>query len=811
MTDTHFSLTLITEVNENLLPMPENAPHINELLEKLETLLKKQEEFSKEIDELRIQLVRLKIDGAGTRTDDKIHEVTEESYVAPISDQRMENTPPPIPFSNEVKPVIEEPIVPLTQTNQSPAKKSDLEKFIGENLINKIGIAVTVIGVAIGAKYSIDHDLISPLTRIILGYLMGLGLMGTGMRLRKNYENFSAVLESGAIAIMYFITYAAYSFYGLMPIVAAFALMVLFTVFTVVTAIKYNSQVIAIIGLVGAYAVPFLLSEGSGNAAILFSYMAIINIGILFIAIKKYWKILYYSSFILTWMIFCGWVFINYDPALQFRLAFVFLAIFFFTFYFIFLAYKLIKKEKFEYGDIVVLLTNSFIFYGVGYYLLNDYENNSHLLGLFTVCTAAIHFLVATLINMQKLADRNLFFLVAGLFLVFITIAVPVQLDGNWVTLLWTGEAVILFWIGRVKGVPMYERLSFPLMALALLSLLSDWVSLYDVYQSQIVTTAVTPFLNVNFLTAVLFIGGFFFIAQLNGDEKYKTGSYPSMELRKMLDFVLPSLVLVVLYFTIRLEISFYFRQLYTSSVKEITTEGDDYSHSIWNEDLNNFRIAWIINYSLLFFSVLFYLKRKMFGNITVRWILLSLGIIVLFSFLTLGLYVLSELRENYLDQTLSEYYHHSGFNISIRYISIVFGGLFLFSLHRFISTFSEEPSYLKLKVFFELILAMSVIWIATSELLSWMDILKSTQSYKLVLSILWGLSSLVLVILGIWKDKKHLRIAAIVLFAATLIKLFFYDILELSTISKTIVFVVLGILLLIISFLYNKYTHKIR
>ncbi|MEP6796249.1 MAG: DUF2339 domain-containing protein [Saprospiraceae bacterium] len=791
--------------------MSANAPHINELLEKLDSLLKRHEDFSREINELRTQIIRLKTVDESTTKGEMTHPVIEESYVTPISEHRKVNLPPPIPFTNEVKPFVEEPIAPLNQSNTSPAKKSDVEKFIGENLINKIGIAITVIGVAIGAKYSIDHDLISPLTRIILGYMMGLGLMGVGMRLRKNYENFSAVLESGAIAIMYFITYAAYSFYGLMPMVAAFALMVLFTVFTVVTAIKYNSQVIAIIGLVGAYAVPFLLSEGSGNVEILFSYMAIINIGILFIAIKKYWKILYYSSFILTWIIFSGWVFTDYDPSLHFRLAMIFLTIFFFTFYFIFLAYKLIKQEKFEYGDILVLLSNSFIFYGIGYYMLNDSDDNSRLLGLFTLCNAVIHFLVATLIYSQKLADRNLFFLVAGLFLIFITIAVPVQLDGNWVTLLWTGEAALLFWIGRTKGIPMYERLSFPLMALAFLSLLSDWVNLYDVYESHIITTAVTPFININFLTSVLFIGAFYFIAQINSEEKYKTEIYPSNDLSKMLDFILPTLLLVVLYFAVRMEISFYFQQLYSASVKEITTPGDDYSHNIRNEDLNNFRITWIINYSLLFFSVLFYLKRKMFSNITVRWILLILGIIVLISFLTLGLYILSELRENYLDQTLSGYYQHSGFNVTIRYISIAFAGLFLYSLHRFIATFAESPSYPKLKIFYELMLSMTIIWIATSELLNWMDIMKSTQSYKLVLSILWGVCSLILVILGIWKDKKHLRIAAIVLFAATLIKLFFYDILELSTIAKTIVFVVLGILLLIISFLYNKYTHKIK
>ncbi|HLM60834.1 MAG TPA: DUF2339 domain-containing protein [Pyrinomonadaceae bacterium] len=74
------------------------------------------------------------------------------------------------------------------------------------------------------------------------------------------------------------------------------------------------------------------------------------------------------------------------------------------------------------------------------------------------------------------------------------------------------------------------------------------------------------------------------------------------------------------------------------------------------------------------------------------------------------------------------------------------------------------------------------------------------------LLSILWGSYTLFLIIIGIVKRKKHLRIGAIVLFALTLLKLFFYDIAELDTISKTVVFVSLGVLLLTISFLYNKY-----
>ena len=100
--------------------------------------------------------------------------------------------------------------------------KKDWEKFIGENLISKIGILIIIIGVAIGGKYAIDNQLISPAARIIIGTLIGLGLEVFSIKLKNNYKNFSAVLSSGSLAILYFMIYFAYDFYALIPMPLAF-------------------------------------------------------------------------------------------------------------------------------------------------------------------------------------------------------------------------------------------------------------------------------------------------------------------------------------------------------------------------------------------------------------------------------------------------------------------------------------------------------------------------------------------------------------------------------------------------------------
>lgn len=787
--------------------MTETNDRIEDLLRRLDILLNRQESFSAEINQLRIEILKLKNEQVKEPSAELIEK--HQDTLSPKTEESAHVVLPPIP------PLYQEKIPTVQNTypgqrNFPPKIKSNTEKFIGENLINKIGIVITIIGVAVGAKYSIDHELISPLTRILLGYLVGIVLLGLGIRLRKAYTDFSAVLVSGAIAIMYLITYLAYSFYSLLPQLAAFGMMVVFTILTVMTAIRYNRQVIAHIGLVGAYAVPLLLSEGSGNVWILFSYIAIINTGILFIAIRKYWKSLYYSSFIITWSMFILWYFNEYAATEPFRLFWTFLFIFFITFYLIFLAYKLIQKEKFGAEDIIMILSNAFIFYGLGYSVLDHQVNGDKVLGLFTISNAILHLCVSAVIYRQKAADRNLFYLVAGLVLIFVTIAVPVQLDGNWVTLLWAGEALLLFSIGRTKGVAIYEKISYVLMGLAFASLIGDWWVQYEHYNPDDPLTRLTPFLNIYFISALLFAAAFGVISYINTNKKYIPANGYERDLNQLVSFSINAILLITLYYAFRMEIATYWGQLYADSVREVPQEGQEYSNWFWNEDLNGFKTVWVLNYSLLFLSILSFIDIKFIRNRTLAYVTITAGVICVIAFLTQGLYVLSVLRDSHLRHLPTDYYATNGFNISVRYISYALAGMMLWFLSDYLRQDYIRPLPYKLKVSFELFLALSILWMATAELITWMNIMEFSQSYKLGVSILWGVYALALIALGIWKNKRHLRIGAIVLFTATLLKLFVYDLSSLDTIAKTIVFVSLGVLLLTISFLYNKYKHLI-
>ena len=783
--------------------MADQKDRIDELNEKLNLLLGKQKSFAQEIQLLHQEIQHLIKSGFEiTSIPEKIEEPTVAIKPA-VNVIETKN----IAIEEVQKEIISEQVISPNPVKKQiatksliPKEKSNLEKFIGENLINKIGIAILVLGVAIGAKYSIENNLISPLTRIILGYLVGLGLIGFGIKLKAKYENYSAVLVSGALAILYFITFASYSFYGLFTQLMAFGLMLIFTAFGVVAALNYNKQIIAHIGLVGAYAVPFLLSNNSGNTLFLFSYMAIVNLGILIIAFKRYWKPLYYSSFIFTWLIFTGWIAFSYNSEQHFQLALTFASVFFALFYGIFLAYKLKTKEDFKKSDVVLLLLNSFIFYGFGYGLLSPHEIGSQLLGVFTLGNAAIHFGVSAILFKKKLADKNLFYLVSGLVLIFITIAVPVQLNGNWVTLIWAFEAALLFWIGRTKKVPIYEKLSYPLMLLAFFSLTQDWTRTYGAHNDNF-----KSILNIHFLSSLLFTASFGFILWVNQKTNTEVEQTDKNWLAKVMTFGIPVIFLGALFISFFLEIEHYWEKLFENSKIPALT-GDVSSYPEYNYDLLDFSSIWLINYFLLFVSALAFITIKKIKNRKLGITTLILGLLAAFIFLNGGLYLFSELRQSFLNEDISAF-GTSNFTIGIRYVSFGFFAIFLFAMFKL----SKAPFVnIKSKIPFELLLHISILWILSSELLNWMDIAGSSQTYKLGLSILWGVYSLVLIALGIYKNKAYLRIGAIALFGVTLVKLFFYDIASMNTITKTIVFVSLGILLLIISFLYNKYKHKI-
>ena len=676
-----------------------------------------------------------------------------------------------------------------------PKEAINWERFIGENLFSKIGIGIIIIGVFIGVKYSIEHNLISPAMRLVLSYLVGAGLFVAGAMLKKKYESFSAVLVSGAMTIFYFVTFIGYSVFNFFPQSLTFILMFLFTAFTVAASLNYNKVVIALIGLVSSYAVPFLLSDNSGRVSILFAYTAIINIGVLIISFYKQWRSLYLSAFVFTWLMLLSLSGNAYKYE-DFIPYFIFNLVTFLTFYIAFIFQKIHQEKELKEIDVVLFLSNSLLFFGMGVWYIYDYYTmeNRTIMAMFTLVNALLHFGVAYYFHVKKFPSQGLKYLILVLALSFATLVIPIQFKGSWITVFWSAEAALLFWFGRRKNLLVYERISYAVMVLATFSLIIDWTKAdYNLYYTNLNEFSnIVPFGNAMFINALLYSAAFGFMAYT-----HHLTQLANKEIYKLLSIILNILCVASLYFIFFREISILCDVRALQQTPNLTN-----NYVAW-EALNNFKTIWRTVYSLLFVTIYTLLNIRVFKSKQLGEIQFGISTLLTFIFMTLGLYTFSELRESYLDNPqLSLWF------LNVRYVGIVVFAIFCYTsylLSRFLNLKEEMQKSL------EFVIHLIILWVASSELLHWTELYRSASNYKLGLTILWGSYALFLVVLGIFKRKKHLRISGIVLIGFSILKLFLYDTTHLDALRKTIVFVILGFLVLVASFFYNKYTNKIE
>ncbi|HUQ96925.1 MAG TPA: DUF2339 domain-containing protein [Chitinophagaceae bacterium] len=353
---------------------------------------------------------------------------------------------------------------------KTPSSSSfSLENFIGLKLIHLVGIVVLVIGLSIGVKYAIDQQLISENLRLGLAYAAGGVLFLLSWRLKKQYAAFSAILFSGAMASLYFTTYAAFVYYSLFSFPIVFVLMILLTIFTVYQALSYNRQEIAVLGLVGAYAIPFLISSNSGRAELLFTYIAFINSAVVYLAVKKSWKQVAVLAQFITWLLLAGWVLTRYTPGQQW-IAYGFAGFFFLLFAAYGLAPTVWRGELLQRRQVQQLFINNLVVYVIAaaaYRAAHVLPHFVLLHAVFSMLAAAQAAVAFYLLPKQSFLARGLVLFAIGYFLLFIAN----RWEGFTVTLLWLVVAVIIFTIGISLKVVWLRLSGMVLMGLTLAKL----------------------------------------------------------------------------------------------------------------------------------------------------------------------------------------------------------------------------------------------------------------------------------------------------------------------------------------------------
>lgn len=361
------------------------------------------------------------------------------------------------------------PVKPVLKEKLHTPLFFDIESFIGLKLIHFIGIIVLITGLTIGVKYAIDVNLVSPAVRILSAYFAGALMLVTALRLRKKYELFSVILFSGAMASVYFTTFAAFEYYHLLTRWAAFALMLLITMFTVFASVRSDHREIAILGLVGAYAIPFFVGNNTGDIGTLFTYILLINTGVMFISFRKYWLSLTYISFIITWMIFISTLVARRDEQ-YFATELTFAIIFYSLFMVNCLVFKLVKGMKLDVIDTAIITFNTMLLYFTFSILFTGYPDT--IMENITIVMGAIYLLAAAFTRKYIIFQYHLTDSLFSIALAAFVIYAAMRYEGFSVTITWILMAVVYFLAGMYYRLKSFRVASILLFAATLFKLL---------------------------------------------------------------------------------------------------------------------------------------------------------------------------------------------------------------------------------------------------------------------------------------------------------------------------------------------------
>lgn len=182
------------------------------------------------------------------------------------------------------------------------------EKFLGVKLFAWLGGLALFLAVAFFVKYSFENNLITAPMRIGLGYLSGLGLIVGGLCLSRERSavTVQTLCATGAL-ILYATTFAAHARYHFFGTAFSFALMSVVTVAAFTLAVRLNAQVVAVLGLLGGFLTPPLLSTGVDHPIALFGYLALLDCGLIAVALRQRWNHLTLLAALATVLMQVGW------------------------------------------------------------------------------------------------------------------------------------------------------------------------------------------------------------------------------------------------------------------------------------------------------------------------------------------------------------------------------------------------------------------------------------------------------------------------------------------------------------------------
>lgn len=400
----------------------------------------------------------------------------------------------------------------------SPAaarSSTDVEAILGGKWLYYVGILALVFAVAFFLKYAFDNDWIGPVARVGIGILIGGAMFPLSDWLwHRSYRYFSEGITALGVATLYLSIWSGWHYYDLFSQPAAFALMIVITGLAATVALGRNSERIAVLALVGGALTPLLLSTGENAEVALFTYLLILGAAMLAISWIKSWEWPPPLLFAATLIYFWGW-YANFYERYELETTLVFAGIFF-ALYASLPAVRSLRQGELSSAEIAVVLANALQFLVALRMML--WPDDHWWLALAVLVLAAAHTVASRALPATGKNVRLARAIYAGLALMFATVAVPILLDGKWITIAWAIEGAALVWSGlRVR------TLALRAAGILLLAIVAIRLAAFPIAAGE------TLLLNARFLTMALCAACFLaaFVFALGSGAEFGAGEKP--------------------------------------------------------------------------------------------------------------------------------------------------------------------------------------------------------------------------------------------------------------------------------------------
>lgn len=398
---------------------------------------------------------------------------------APLSPAGSGHTPPP--FWTQVRtaaraPAIAPPPVPQapkTTFSSTPRSRGngELEANLLGSWFARAGSVAIFLGAVFAFKYAVDRDLISPAGRVAIGLLAGLAFIGWGeWAHRKTWPLFAQAVAGAGVAIGYLSIWAGYQLYDLMSPTVALVLLALVVVGGGALAIRHNSIALAVLATLGGFLNPILVSTGRGSEISLYTYVLLLDLGVVGIAYLRKWRPLNAVALFSTWFLVFVGTFTFEGSQTDDLVGLAFATLFLLLFHAVSLLNRTIEAAASDDTDVALLALNALAYFAFGLLVLEGGAESS-----FALLLGLAHLGAGLAFRERAESDERLTLTLIGLGVSSLTSAAGLQFEGPVLSTIWALEAMALAAAGTQKGLSKLQLVGAGVFALSVLTSLGSY------------------------------------------------------------------------------------------------------------------------------------------------------------------------------------------------------------------------------------------------------------------------------------------------------------------------------------------------